>query len=248
MLSISDRRELMALHRKKDRQEHGLFLVEGVKLVDELLASGWGVVRIVAVEAWAQGRAPAAPVTLVSESELARVSAMEAPNQVLAVARMPRELPAPPPAGLVLALAGIQDPGNMGTILRLADWFGVSRVVCSPDCAERFNPKVVQASMGSLFRVPVHRLDLADYLAGAEAGVEVAGACLDGENLFRIVPREPAVIVLGSEGRGIPDELMPHIRRRITIPRTGRAESLNVAAAASVICAEWRRGALAKAP
>ncbi len=245
MLTTEARKELIALQSKKERQKRGLFLVEGVKLVDELLQSGWSIERIVAVEAWSSKCAPGAPVVRVSDYELERVSAMEAPNQVLAVVRIPAAVPPPKTAGLVLALAGVSDPGNMGAILRVADWFGVSRIICSPNCAELFNPKVVQASMGSIFRVPVHRHVLAEYLGNAAANVDIAAACAGGgENLFSLSPREPAVVVLGSEGRGIPDDLMTHIRRRISIPRTGHAESLNVATAAAVICAEWKRGAL----
>lgn len=247
MLTTMERKELIALQGKKERQKRGLFLVEGVKLVEELLQSRWEVERIFAVETWSPGRKTRAPVVRIGDNELERVSAMEAPNQVLAVVRIPEAAPAPPPEGLVLALAGLRDPGNMGTILRIADWFGVSRVICSLDCAERFNPKVVQASMGSIFRVPVHRQDLAGYLGDCAKHVEIVAACAaGGENLFVLTPREPAVVILGSEGQGIPDALMSHVRCRITIPRAGHAESLNVAAAAAVVCAEWKRAALSR--
>lgn len=246
MLSAAQRKSLIALHRKSERQAQRLFLVEGVKLVDELLASGWDVECIYAVEGWASCQPSTVPVVRLSEADLSRVSAMETPNKVLAVARMSSELSPPSPSGLVLALAGIRDPGNVGTILRLADWFGVSHIVASPDCAERFNPKVVQASMGSVFRMPVHVIELAQYFEQIADGVDVAAACLHGENLFSLAPREPAVVILGNEGQGIPDSLARYVRRRITIPGVGRAESLNVAAAAAVICAEWRRSSLAR--
>lgn len=247
MLTTRQRKELIALQNKKERQKRGLFLVEGVKLVEELLRSKWEVTHIFAVETWNPGQTPRVPVVRIQDSELEQVSAMEAPNQVLAVVRIPEYIPAPKPEGLVLALAGLRDPGNMGTVLRIADWFGVSRVICSLDCAECFNPKVVQASMGSIFRVPLHRQDLDGYLGNCAAHVEIAAACAaGGENLFGVTPREPAVVILGSEGQGIPDALMSHVHCRITIPRTGHAESLNVATAAAVVCAEWKREVLSR--
>lgn len=245
MLTAAQRKDIIALQRKKERDDRRQFLVEGPKLVEELLASGWPVERVVAVGGWAEGRELPCPLHIVPPSELERVSAMETPNQVLAVARMPAAASLPAvPAGLVLALDGIQDPGNLGTILRTADWFGVERVVCSPDCADRFSPKVVQASMGSLFRVPPSVAPLAPWLGGLPAGVDVAGAFLGGENVYAGPLPTPAVLVLGSEGRGISDAVAAKVRRRITIPRPGRGESLNAAIAAALLCAEWRRDLL----
>ena len=245
MLTAAQRKDIVALQRKKERDDRRQFLVEGPKLVEELLASGWTVERIVAVAEWAEGRDLPCPIHIVPPSELERVSAMETPNQVLAVARMPAAtLPPASPAGLVLALDGIQDPGNLGTILRTADWFAVEHVVCSPDCADRFNPKVVQAGMGAVFRVSLSTTPLAHWLDQVPAAVEVAGAFLDGDNLYATALPTLAVLVLGSEGRGISAEVAERVRRRITIPRPGRGESLNAAIAAALFCAEWRRGLL----
>ena len=245
MLTAAQRKDIVALQRKKERDDRRQFLVEGPKLVEELLASGWAVDRIVAVAEWAEGREVPCPLHVVPQAELARVSAMETPNRVLAVARMPAAA-APPaaPAGLVLALDGLQDPGNLGTILRTADWFAVEHVVGSPDCADRFNPKVVQAGMGAVFRVPMSTAPLAHWLGQLPAAVEVAGAFLNGENLYAGPCSTPAVLVLGSEGRGISDAVAARIRRRITIPRPGAGESLNAAIAAALLCAEWRRDML----
>lgn len=245
MLTSAQRKDIIALQRKKERDDRRQFLVEGPKLVEELLASGWRVDRVVAVAEWAEGRNLSCPLHVVPPTELERVSAMETPNQVLAVARMPAAL-APPtaPSGLVLALDGLQDPGNLGTILRTADWFAVEQVVCSPDCADRFNPKVVQASMGAVFRVPLAAAPLAKWLGQLPATVDIAGAFLGGENLFTTPRPTPAVLVLGSEGRGISDAVAAQVRRRITIPRPGRGESLNAAIAAALLCAEWRRDML----
>ena len=242
MLTSAQRKDITALQRKKERDDRRQFLVEGPKLVEELLVSGWAVERIVAVAEWADGRDDLpCPLHVVPLSELERVSAMETPNQVLAVARFPAAA-APPaaPAGLVLALDGIQDPGNLGTILRTADWFAVEHVVCSPGCADRFNPKVVQAGMGSVFRVPLSTTPLAEWLGRLPAAVDVAGAFLGGENVYAGPRPTPAVLVLGSEGRGISAEVAARVRRRITIPRPGRGESLNAAIAAALLCAEWR--------
>jgi TrmH family RNA methyltransferase len=180
----------------------------------------------------------------VSQVELSAVSAMEAPNQVLAVVRMPADTPPPRPAGLVLCLDGVHDPGNLGTILRSAAWFAVECVVCSPDCVERFNPKVVQASMGAVFRVPVHVADLAAYIEGLAPGVTVAGAVLDGENACNMEPSEPAVLVLGNEARGLSSDVRAHVRKPVTIPRLGAGESLNVAMAATILCSLWKMASL----
>ncbi len=248
MLTAAQRKDIIALRRKPGRDDRRRFLVEGPKLVAELLASGWAVERIVAVAAWAEGRDLPCPLHVVPDAELERVSAMETPNQVLAVACMPAATPPPvAPAGLLLALDGIQDPGNLGTILRTADWFAVEGIVCSPDCADRFNPKVVQASMGAVFRVPLAVAPLAPWLGGLPAAVDIAGAFLDGENAYATAHPAPAVLVLGSEGRGISEPVAARIRRRITIPRPGRGESLNAAIAAALLCAEWRRETLRQA-
>lgn len=240
MLSVAEKKAIRALHRKSERQEQRLFLVEGPTLVREALDAGWVFERIVATAAWPVPPALNALCATVTQEELDAVSAMESPNQVLAVVRMPEEVPPQPPAGLALCLDGVQDPGNMGTILRSAAWFGVERVVCSPDCVERFNPKVVQASMGAVFRIPVHVAGLASYLADLPASTTIAGAVLDGRNVYTVRPSEPAVLVLGNEARGLSESVQSAIRLPLTIPRLGSGESLNVAMAATVLCSVWR--------
>lgn len=244
MLSAAQKRFIRALHRKAERQEQRLFLVEGPTLVREAVDAGWAFERLVATSEWVVPPALAAACIAVPRDELFAVSAMEAPNQVLAVVRMPDDTPPPQPGGLALCLDGVQDPGNVGTILRSAAWFGVERVVCSPDCVERFNPKVVQASMGAVFRVPVHVTDLAAYLSGLPATTVVAGAVLDGENVYSVASSEPAVLALGNEARGLSAEVRARIRTPLTIPRLGSGESLNVAMAATVLCGVWKGKAL----
>lgn len=241
VLTHALRKDIQALHRKKGRLEQGCFLVEGVKCVQEALQSGWEIRAVLSTEAWT----PADPVRgewiQVSDAELQKLSALEHAQAVIAVVRIPAEPAFAIPQGRVLALDGLQDPGNFGTILRLADWFGLEALVCSADCVDRFNPKVVQASMGSLFRVPVLRTDLAAWLRDLPDSVWCGGAFLDGENVYAAGVPVPGVLVLGNEGNGIRPETEAVLRHRVTIPGRGGAESLNVASAAAVFCSEWTR-------
>jgi len=244
MLTNAQRKLLVSLHRKKGRHEHGLFLVEGTKAVEELLASGWGVDLLLATEAWPAPPNPRVSPLRVGEGDLAKLSALDTPSPVLAVARMPAPSPPAPPRGRILALDGIQDPGNLGTLLRAADWFGLDRVVCSPDCVDLFNPKTVQASMGSLFRVAVELCPLPDFLRDLPESFWRAGAFLGGENLYGATLPDEGVLVLGNEGRGIREEVAALLPQRLSIPGFGGAESLNVAMAGALFAAEWRRGEL----
>lgn len=229
------------LHRKKEREEQGLFLVQGRKLVRELLASGLRVHSIHATEEAAKAlglhQAQLAPAHV-----LARMGTLEQGNEVVAVVHTP---PAQPPRApgadeLVLALDGISDPGNLGTLLRIADWFGCARLWCSPDCVEVFNPKAVQASMGSVFRVEVLYGDLPEALQAAQ-GAHIYKAEATGEEVFGVPLERPAVLVLGSESHGLREEVRRGPGRSIAVPRLGGAESLNVAAAAAALCMEFVR-------
>lgn len=243
MLTHAQRKRIVGLHRKKGRVEEGCFLVEGVKSVADLLGSAFEVERIVAVDNWQAPMAVACPVDRVREDELKKLSALETPSSVLAVVKMPSGTEAWTAKGRWLGLDGIQDPGNLGTLLRLADWFGLEGVVCSPDCVDRFNPKVVQASMGSVFRVPVVIAELVPFLRDLPEGFVSAGAFLDGENVYRHGMPEVGILILGNEGRGIRAETEREIGIRLTIPGSGRAESLNAAMAGAVFCSEWLRNA-----
>jgi TrmH family RNA methyltransferase len=172
---------------------------------------------------------------------MARASHYPTPASVLAIGRIDR-VPLPAGAlnrGLTLALDGIQDPGNVGTLLRLADWFGLDRVLLSPDCADLFSQKVINASMGSFARVTVHTAPLAEALAGC--AVPVLGCDLQGDDVHRLTPQAAAVIVIGNEGRGLSPAVAERITRRVTIPRFGGAESLNAAVAAAIVCDNLRR-------
>ena len=236
MLTKADIQRLRALREKKHREAEGLFIVEGEKVVAELLAAGFPFAEIYATAAWGGTRTHE-----VTEAELGRISHFPTPSSVLAVGRIER---APLPAstldhGLTLALDGVQDPGNVGTLLRVADWFALDRVVLAPDCADLFSQKVINASMGSFARVRVYTADLATTLAAV--GAPVLGGDLAGEKVHTLPPLRDAVLVIGSEGRGLSVAVRAFVTYYVTIPRYGAAESLNAAVAAAIVCDNLRR-------
>lgn len=247
MLSASQQKLLTALQVKKYRQKYHKFMVEGSKLVLELLAqTRTPVAAVYGLERWAAENAAAlAPFNQifnpVTEAELKKVSALTTPNAVLAVADMP-EPARPPGVGLAFYLDGIRDPGNMGTILRIADWFGFQAVFCSADCVDVFSPKVVQASMGAVFRMPVLEIAIGDLLASLP-GCPVLGALLEGDDLFQAELPENGLLVIGNEGNGISPEAEALLTRRLTIPRGAgsSAESLNASVAAGILAAFMAR-------
>lgn len=241
-LTHADCARLRSLREKKHREALGAFVVEGAKVVGELLAARFPFTALYATPAWVAP--PAAPgIVRVTEAEMARLSHYPTPSPVLAVGRVVRP-PLPPGAldhGLTLALDGIQDPGNAGALLRLADWFAFDRVLLSPDSADLFSQKVINASMGSFARVVVHTVPLAAALAGCAA--PVLGCDLAGESVYNLPPGRDAVVVIGGEGRGLSAAVAARLTRRVTIPRFGAAESLNAALAAAIVCAQLRRPA-----
>ena len=210
--------------RLLSRDELGLFVVEGEKLVQEALDSDFEVVRVLRREQ-------------IGEAAMARITQLSTPSPVLAVVARPQALAAPAPVrGLCLALDGVRDPGNLGTILRTADWFGVRHVVCSRDTVSCYNPKVVQATMGAVFRTRVDYVDLPAWLAGC--GMPVYGASLQGRQLstFTAEPSAPKVLVIGNESRGIGPEVMACVTHPVLIPNLGgTAESLNASVAAGIL-------------
>lgn len=227
---------LRSLREKKHREALGLFVVEGEKVVTELLAADYPFVEIHATGAWT-GRS----TRQITPAEMARISHYPTPSSVLAVGPIVRT-PLPEGSldhGLTLALDGIQDPGNVGTLLRLADWYALDRVLLSPDCADQFSQKVINASMGSFARVLVHTVALGDVLAGA--GVPVLGCDLTGDDVHTLPPLRDAIVVIGNEGRGLSPAVQALVTQRVTIPRHGRAESLNAAVAAAIVCDNLRR-------
>jgi len=246
MLSASQSKFLTALQVKKYRQKYRNFTVEGAKMVAELLTqTRVRTVALYALEHWAdENAALLEPVRHifqpVSESELKKISSLTTPQQVLAVAEIPVSTPKPWVNGAFF-LDGIRDPGNLGTILRIADWFGFSAVFCSPDCADAFSPKVVQASMGAIFRMPVYEMELGDALAIAP-DCAVLGAVLDGENAFGMSYSGSDLLVIGGEGSGMQAETERRLTKRLTIPRApgSASESLNAAVAAGILAAVYR--------
>jgi RNA methyltransferase, TrmH family len=247
MLSKSQVKYIQSLCHKKFRDEYSSFLAEGPKLAQEFLVQNrLAVEQVYALESWITSNEtllkhlPAAQLTAVSAIELEKISALTTPNQVLMVVRQPLQTGPPDPhTQLVLALDGIQDPGNLGTIIRTADWFGISAIACSPDCADTFNPKVVQATMGSIARVALWYSDLSAWLSSLN-NVTVMAAVLEGMPLHK-APKVPAgVLLIGNESKGISDALLSCANKRITIPRIGAAESLNAAVATGIILAHLK--------
>ena len=231
---------LRGLRLKKNREEAGQFVIEGPKVIGELIAAGRRFEAIYATMDWTPPEG--VEVTIITAIEMNRISHFPSPSEVLAVGTIQRATLAANElgAGLTLALDGIQDPGNVGTLLRVADWFGFDRVLLSPTCADLFSQKVINASMGSFARIRVITTDLDAALSANLA--PVLGCDLEGEPLHQVEPLADAVVVIGSEGRGLSAEVADQLTRRVTIPRHGQAESLNAAVAAGIVCAHLRRG------
>ncbi|HEY4989578.1 MAG TPA: RNA methyltransferase [Opitutaceae bacterium] len=227
---------LRSLRDKKHREELGLYAVEGEKIVAELQAAGHPFEKVYGTEDWTGGKTHE-----IGAPDMARVSHFPTPSSVLAVGRIRRDALAKGELerGLTLALDGVQDPGNVGTILRIADWFGIDRVLLSPSCADLHSQKVLQASMGSFARVRTIIADLGDALAGV--GAPIIGCALEGRDVHGLPAMSDAVVVIGSEGRGLSDEVRARLSYSVTIPRLGSAESLNAAVAAAVVCDNLRR-------
>lgn len=233
-----------SLSDKRGRSEHGLFVAEGAKLIGELRRSDLRIRRIFATEGLFEGP----EVECVTEKEMERLSLLKTPSNSLALVEIPRYRLDAAHVGqrLTLALDDVQNPGNLGTIIRLADWFGIGEILCSPATADCFNPKVVQATMGAILRVRVHYVELAPLLAQAAArGVPVYGTFLEGENLYDTQLGRGGIIVMGNEGRGVRPDVAQAVTRKLFIPPfpadRRASESLNVAMATGIVCAEFRR-------
>ena len=239
-----------SLELKKNRDAEGVFLAEGPKLVGELLNS-FPCIFLAATPDWKKRnqQAQAEEIVEVTEEELARASLQRTPQQVLALFRKRDETAGKDEItrSLCLALDGVQDPGNLGTIIRLADWFGIRHIFCSPDTADAYSPKAVQATMGSLARVHLHTIDLPTLIRNLPQGTPVYGTFLDGENLYRKVLTENGLLIMGNDGRGLREEVRQLVNQRLYIPaypqERGGTESLNVGVATAIVCAEFRRQA-----
>jgi TrmH family RNA methyltransferase len=238
MLIKSQVKYIQSLSHKKSRDSEDVFIAEGPKLINELLYTPHlQLQQLFALKDWLGGQSGdiQKKAVEISQQELERISFLQTPNQVLGIFKKPVFAVHKPVQGSVtLMLDTIQDPGNMGTIIRCADWFGIEQVFCSTDSADVFNPKVVQASMGSIGRVQVHYQPLEAVLQ-QYAGVPAYAAVLDGVNLRSMPPIQQGIIVIGNESKGISQPVLDLCRHRVTIPRHGHAESLNASVAAGII-------------
>lgn len=247
MLSKNKIKHYRSFHSKKVREAEGKFIVEGTKMVEELCTSSLHIDTLVATEEWFENHNKLPDCTEIfsaTEVEIQAISTLQNPQQVWALVHKPATKTEFSSQGLILALDGIQDPGNMGTILRIADWFGVAQVLCSPDCVELYNPKVVQASMGAIFRVPVLHGELNDFFAMCTHN-NIYAADLAGENVYTADLPANSILVMGNEGNGLSPEIKERIHKKLHIPtfkQSGEnSESLNVAVATAVLCSEFKR-------
>ena len=242
---------IKSLQVKKYRKMEQSFVVEGGKNVLELLQSGYEIRLLLATADFQRqheailnrkNAATQTTVEIVSEADLARAGGLQTNNAALAVAAMQPNLAIMPSASsLLLAMDGIQDPGNLGTIIRVADWYGIAGIICSEDTVDLHNPKTIAASMGSFTRVPLYYTCLAEYLKESATRTPVYGAFLEGDDVHSAGFAQAGILVMGNEAHGIREEIVPYVSRKIHIPRYGGAESLNVGVATAIICDNWRR-------
>jgi len=238
MLSRSESKYIQTLSHKKQRDAEGLFVVEGPKLVEEVLNSNLNIKKIYALQSWANANQNIENTVIVDEYELQKISNLQTANEVLMVVEMPEENKLLKFENTItLALDGIQDPGNFGTIIRIADWFGIKQIICSEDCVELYNPKVIQSTMGSFIRVNVFYTKLDECIAAAK--VPVYGALLNGNDVTKIDKPQQGILVIGNESKGIRQSILPHINNAISIQRIGGAESLNAAVATGIILSHF---------
>lgn len=241
MITANQKKIVKSLAQKKFRSQYQCFVVEGVKLVEEALNSDFLVDDVFAVPRWIESNSNVGAIE-VSEKELKSLSSLKTPNDVLAVVRIKQQNLPLDFSNLTLVLDNIQDPGNMGTIIRTADWFGIKNIVCSQNSVDIYNPKVVQATMGSLFRINILYKDLKEFFSSHE-NLTVYGASIEGESIYDTkMNQEDAVLLMGNESKGIAQELESFIDKKLTVPKFGEAESLNVATATAIICSEYKRG------
>jgi RNA methyltransferase, TrmH family len=247
-----------SLRLKKNRQTQMQFIAEGVKIVDEILNSALQIDSIFATKEWINKSTVKYPLIEVTEGELKKISSLESPNEVLAIVIIPEtKLDINSLSNeLSLMLDNISDPGNMGTIIRIADWFGIKNIICSEDCVDIYNSKVVQATMGSITRVNCHYTNLENFLSSIKENIKISerftdykiyGAILNSESIYSKELTDKGIIIIGNESKGISSSLKEFITDGITIPgysinlKENKAESLNVSVATGIICAEFRR-------
>jgi len=251
MLSKPKIKLINSLKQRKFRKQHGLFVAEGTTNVIDFIKGGVEIDALFATGNWIKSyknEIPDHSITEIDKKELKKISLLKNPSEVVCVFRIPEFDPIDINniSDIVLMLDDIRDPGNLGTIIRTADWFGIKDIICSEESVDAFNPKVVQASMGSLSRVKVHFTNLKIFLKSKPDYLKVFGTVLDGENIIEIPKPKKGIILIGNEAHGISEELIPLVDQRITIPLvessiTGPAESLNASIATAIVCYEFRR-------
>ncbi|MEZ7916818.1 MAG: RNA methyltransferase [Polaribacter sp.] len=231
---------ITSLSQKKYRQKHDLFIAEGVKVLNELLNSTFEIETLFCTDDF-EATISEEKVVRISETELKKVSTLKSPNKALGIFKIPKEK-AVQNSGLTIALDAINDPGNLGTIIRLCDWFGVTQLVCSKDTVDCYNQKVVQASMGSLTRVSIHYTDLENYITKSNLDTFIAD--MDGENVYKTKLPKEGILIMGNEANGVSEEIKSLLQHKISIPRFGETqetESLNVATATAILLSEFKR-------
>jgi len=231
---------ITSLSQKKYRQKHNLFIAEGVKVLNELLNSPFEIETLFCTDTF-EVAISEKKIIRISETELKKVSTLKSPNKALGIFKIPKEK-ALQNSGLTIALDAINDPGNLGTIIRLCDWFGVTQLVCSKDTVDCYNQKVVQASMGSLTRVSIYYTDLENYITKSNLDTFIAD--MDGENVYKTKFPKEGILIMGNEANGVSEEIKSLLQYKISIPRFGETqetESLNVATATAILLSEFKR-------
>lgn len=229
-------KHIQSLADKKVRSQENVFVVEGPKLIEELLSSEFTIQKVYSTDKEWMENHPLLPCELIEDFEMKKISQLKSPSPYFAIVSTPLKIDNLPFEDRALILDGIQDPGNLGTIIRIADWFGIDHIIASKDTADCYNSKVIQSTMGGIFRINVHYVDLHEYLP--EVKVPILGALLQGENMYQTSKLDKAQLVIGNESKGIRPEIQPFIQKAITIPQFGKAESLNAAVATGILVAE----------
>ena len=252
MLSKAEIKRLNRYKQSKFRNQDEIFVVEGEKMLEELLQSDYNIQSIYATAPWIQKntsliqlKGVANKVVEINEEDLNKISLLSTPNQVYSLVKIPQENFSNQTKGLTIVLDGIKDPGNLGTIIRLADWYAVENIICSKDCVDVFNPKTVQSTMGSIFRVKVEYTDLKTYLGNQPCDLAIYGSIIEGgKNIYEKQFSKDAILVIGSESHGISPEIQDLVNQKITIPRfrtDNKPESLNASIATAIMISEIKR-------
>ncbi|MES2704747.1 MAG: RNA methyltransferase [Bacteroidota bacterium] len=241
MLSKAQNKYIRSLTQQKFREEYKVFTAEGEKIAAEWLRSSSKLQMILATEEWASeydeliSRHPEAELHIVKDHELSALSSLQTANQVMLVAALPVAKSMPDFTDWCIALDNLQDPGNMGTVIRIADWFGINQVICSPGCVDVYNPKVVQSAMGGHLRVDIYKADLTTWLTTTK--LPRIAATLNGKNIYEVAKPAAGVLLIGNESRGLSPDLVALADMEVMIPRGGGAESLNAGVSAGILCA-----------